>query len=448
MTSQPARFAEAIMPDVSPRARKITLTLLTITYFFSYMDRQILSILLEDIKADLILTDTQLGIISGLAFAVFYATLGIPVAWLADRKNRRNIIAVALALWSGATALCGFANNFLHLLLARIGVGIGEAGSSPPSHSMIADLYGPDKRAGALAIYSLGVTLGAAMGTILGGTVAHYFGWRMAFFVIGLPGILLAVAVRLFAVEPPRGMSDAAQTISDDSSPTLADGFRAMWANRAARHLVAGVTITSMIGYGLTFWGPAYYIRSFGFDKLQIAMYIAPILAVGGVVGTVGGGKLADWCASRYGLHSQSLMIAILKTIALPFLFALYLIYDPWIAMGSYFVALIFQTGYLGPTFALIQGLAPLKMRAVWAAITLLVINLIGLGAGPTAIGILSDVYMPMFGDESLRYALLTGAALTPWAVFHYWRAGVLLKADQQKAAGQESGDPATTVIA
>ncbi len=429
MASKAEEFARTVMPGVTPRARTITLTLLTITYFFSYMDRQILSILLEDIKADLLLSDTQLGVLSGLAFALFYATLGIPVAWLADRKNRRNIIAIALALWSGATALCGFAQNFVQLLLARIGVGIGEAGSSPPSHSMIADLYGPEKRAGALAIYSLGVTLGAAMGTILGGTIAHYFGWRMAFFVIGLPGILLAVAVRLFAIEPPRGLSDAGQLVEDDSSPSLADGFRAIWASRAARHLIAGVTITSMVGYGLTFWGPAYYIRSFGFDTLQIAVYIAPILAVAGVVGTVGGGKLADYCATRWGLHSQSWMIAILKSVALPFLFALYLLQDAWIALGAYFIALLFQTCYLGPTFALIQGLAPLKMRALWAAITLLVINLIGLGAGPTAIGILSDVYSDMFGDESLRYALLTGAALTPWAVYHYWRAGVALKA-------------------
>ncbi|WP_187334586.1 spinster family MFS transporter [Novosphingopyxis iocasae] len=435
MASKAADFAETVMPGVSPRARKITLALLTITYFFSYMDRQILSILIEDIKADLVLTDTQIGIVAGLAFAVFYATLGIPVAWLADRKNRRNIISVALALWSGATALCGFANNFVHLLLARIGVGIGEAGSSPPSHSMIADLYGPKKRAGALAIYSLGVTLGAAMGTILGGTIAHFYGWRMAFFVIGLPGILLAIAVRLFAVEPPRGMSDAAQTVADDSSPSLWDGFRALWQNRAARHLVAGVTITSMIGYALTSWGPAYYIRSFGFDKLEIALYIAPILAVAGVAGTVGGGKLADRLAERHGLHSQSMMIAVGKTAALPFLFALYLLQDAWWAMASYFIALLFQSCYLGPTFALIQGLAPLKMRAVWAAITLLVINLIGLGAGPTAIGILSDVYRGAFGEESLRYALLTGAAFTPWAVWHYWRAGKALKEMERAAA-------------
>ena len=150
------------------------------------------------------------------------------------------------------------------------------------------------------------------------------------------------------------------------------------------------------------------------------------------MAGTLGGGKLADWCAARWGLHSQSWMIAVLKSIALPFLAALYLLHDPWIAMGSYFLALLFQTCYLGPTFALIQGLAPLKMRAVWAAITLLVINLIGLGVGPTAIGILSDAYSGMFGEESLRYALLTGAALTPWAVYHYWRAGVALKAAAQ----------------
>lgn len=425
--------ADAVLPraesedERAMRLRTLTLILLTAAYFFSYMDRYILSILLEDIKAELLLSDTQLGILSGIAFALFYATLGVPIAWLADRWNRRNIIAIALALWSAMTALCGFAGNFGQLLAARVGVGIGEAGSSPPSHSIIADLYPPAQRASALAIYTLGITVGAGAGTILGGSIAYYFDWRTAFFVVGIPGILLAVIIRLFAVEPPRGMSDAAQAVSADS-PTIRAGFASIWSNPAARHLVLGVTLTSLIGYGLTFWGPPYYIRSFGLDTRQIALILAPILMTAGIIGTVGGGRLADWCAKRWGLHTQSWMVAILKTIGLPFVFGLYLFGDVYWALGAYFVALLFQSCYLGPTFALLQGLAPLRMRAVWAAITLLVINLIGLGLGPTAIGMLSDAFEPRFGEESLRYALLCGACLTPWAIFHYWRAGLLLK--------------------
>ncbi len=426
-------IAEAVIPRAESaderalRRRTLTLALLTATYFFSYMDRFILSVLAEGIKTDLLLSDTQLGLLSGLAFALFYATLGIPVAWLADRYNRRNIIAIALALWSGMTALCGLAGNFTQLLAARMGVGVGEAGSSPPSHSIIADLYPPEKRASAMAIYTLGVTVGAGAGTIIGGTVAYYFDWRMAFLVVGIPGVILAVFVRLFAVEPRRGLSDAAQAASSET-PGIGAGFASLWRTPAARHLVMGVTITSLIGYGLTFWGPPYYVRSFGLDTRQIGLILAPILMVAGIIGVVGGGRLADWCAMRWGLHAQSWMIAILKTIALPFVFALYLLGDVYFALGCYAVALIFQSCYLGPTFALLQGLAPLRMRAVWSAITLLVINLIGLGLGPTAIGIVSDLFEPRFGTESLRYALLCGAALTPWAIFHYWRAGVLLK--------------------
>ncbi len=437
-----AGIADAVVPkpetesERALRLRTVTLVLLTVTYFFSYMDRYILSVLLEDIKADLLLSDTQLGILSGIAFALFYATLGVPVAWLADRWNRRNIISIALALWSAMTALCGLAQNFGQLLAARIGVGVGEAGSSPPSHSIIADLYPPEKRAGALAIYTLGVTVGAGAGTILGGTITYYFDWRTAFLAVGLPGILLAIIVRLFAVEPPRGMSDAAQVVSADS-PSIWDGFKSILSHPAARHLVFGVTITSLIGYGLTFWGPPYYIRSFGLDTRQIALILAPLIMVAGIIGTVGGGKLADFCAQRWGLHSQSWMIAILKSIAFPFYISLYLFTDVYWALGAYAIALVLQSCYLGPTFALLQGLAPLKMRAVWAAITLLILNLIGLGLGPTAIGMLSDTFRPAFGEESLRYALLCGASLTPWAIFHYWRGGVLLRRHFEEAAAK-----------
>ncbi|MGB7404416.1 MAG: MFS transporter, partial [Pacificimonas sp.] len=377
-----------------------------------------------------LLNDAQLGYLSGLAFALFYATLGIPIASLADRKNRRNIIAIALATWSGMTALCGLAQNFTQLLLARIGVGVGEAGSSPPSHSMIADLYPAKERASALAIYSLGVTIGGFAGTFFGGNITYYFDWRTAFLAVGIPGILLAIIVRLFAVEPPRGMSDVVQAASS-ARTTIRSGFAAMARNRAAVHLVMGVTITSLIGYGLTLFSPSFLIRNFGITTFEVANFYAPVVLVAGVVGTIGGGKLADRLAERYGLHAQSWMIFALKTAAFPFLLLFYLFDDIYWSVGSYAIALLFQSCYLGPTFALIQGLAPLNMRAVWAAITLFVINLIGLGIGPTLVGVLSVDYQSRFGlddAESLKWALLTIAALTPWAIFHYWRGGVHLK--------------------
>ncbi|GMN01900.1 spinster family MFS transporter [Erythrobacter sp. MTPC3] len=411
---------------IAPRARNVTLALLTITYFFSYMDRQILAILLEDIKADLLLNDTQLGLLSGFAFAIFYATLGIPVAALADRMNRVNIISIALALWSGMTAVCGLAQNFTHLLLARIGVGIGEAGSSPPSHSIIADLYPANKRALALSIYSLGVTLGAAAGQMFGGNLTYFFDWRVAFIAIGVPGVVLAIIVKVFATEPMRkaepGAVDATET------PSIGEGFKTIFANRAALWLILGVTLTSMIGYALTGWTPAYLIRSFGLNTLQVGNIVAPLLAIAGVASGLGSGWLANRLSDRFGMFAQPLMIAALKAIALPFLLWFYFAQDAVWAVGAYLVAVLFQSCYLGPTFALIQTLAPLRMRAVWAAVTLLIINLVGLGLGPTMVGVISDLFVERHGDESLRYSLLVIASFTPLAIFAYWRSSVALK--------------------
>lgn len=425
--------AAASEQEVSDRARKVTLFLLTVTYFFSYMDRQILAILLEDIKADLVLSDTQLGLLSGFAFALFYATLGIPVAALADRMNRINLISIALALWSAMTAVCGLAQNFAQLLAARIGVGIGEAGSSPPSHSIIADLYPAEKRALALSIYSLGVTLGAAAGQMFGGNLTYFFDWRVAFIVIGLPGVLLAVIVKLFATEPPRRAEPG--TLADENQPSIREGFRSIFANASARWMIAGVTLTSAIGYALTGWTPAYLIRIFDLNTLQVGNIVAPLLALAGVASGLGGGWLANRMTARDGLWRQPWMIAVLKTVAMPFLLWFYLAEGAVTAVGVYFIAVLFQSSYLGPTFAVIQTLAPLKMRAVWAAITLLIINLIGLGLGPTMVGVLSDLFAPRYGDQSLRYALLVIAAVTPFAILCYWRAAVLLKRDFPKVA-------------
>ena len=431
MTNPDATNPHAIADALAVKRRGWTLGLLTTAYFFSYMDRQILAILQELIRKDLDLSDTQLGLLAGLAFAIFYATLGLPVARLADRGNRITIITIALTIWSIMTAVCGLAQNFVQLLLARIGVGVGEAGSSPPSHSIIADLYPPEKRAGAMGIYSLGVVLGAAFGTTIGGLVAAAYGWRVAMFTVGLPGVLLAIIIKLVVVEPRRGLSDVqivAEAQERGAMPSLAEGFRGMWANGAAVHLVMGVTVTSLIGYGTTAFGPSYMQRSLGVSMVDIARYIAPVAAVCGSLSAVVGGWLANRVAKRWGIHAQAWLVLALKSVGLPLAFLFFAARDTQTGVILYWISLLLTNSYLGPTFALIQGLAPIRMRALWAAITLLVINLFGLGLGPTLIGVLSDLYRPAAGEESLRWALLTFVAATPWALWHYWRAGVLLK--------------------
>ncbi|WP_294193415.1 MFS transporter [uncultured Sphingomonas sp.] len=418
-----------IADTLALKRRGLTLALLTLTYFFSFMDRQILAILLEAIKADLKLSDTQLGLLSGLVFAIFYATLGIPIARLADRTSRKRIIAISLAVWSVMTALSGMAQNFTQLMLARIGVGVGEAGAGPPSHSIIADLYPPEKRASAMAIYSLGVLLGGGLGMMIGGVVAHAYNWRVAMMVVGLPGVILAAFVWLFLAEPRRGLSDAQRAMEAPAAmPPLGEGIAAMWRDPAALYLVAAVTLTSLVGYALTGWGPSYMQRSLGMSMLDVSKYVALPAAIIGSTSALLGGVAADRAAKRHGLHAQSWVVAVFKLIAFPFAVGFYFVDDPRIALASYFIAALFAGAYLGPSFALIQHLAPIKLRSVWAALTLLVINLVGLGLGPFLVGRLSDAMQPTYGAQSLRWAMLCVALLTPVAIYAYWRAGSLMK--------------------
>lgn len=439
--SEPAADAPGLAQSAADaralRRRGMTLALLTIVYFFSFMDRYILTILLEDIKKALDLSDTQLGLLQGFAFAMLYATLGIPVARLADRSNRRNIIAASLALWSAMTAACGLALNYGQLLAARVGVGIGEAGSSPPSHSMIADLYPPEKRSGAMAIYSTGVVLGGGFGTMIGGTIAHLFGWRYALMAVGAPGLMLALIVWLFVVEPRRGLSDPARAVPAPQPP-LIEGFRSLFANPVAAHLVMALTVTSFVGYSLASFLPSFMQRSYGVSLLTVALELAPAVAIVGTFSGIVSGRIADRLARERGLYMQPWLIAVTKGIAFPCALVFYLASDFTIGFTFALLVYLFSSSYLGPSFALLQGQAPVKMRALWAAITLLIINLIGLGLGPSMVGALSDAFRATQGQESLRYAMLVAECFTPWAIFHYWRAGVLMK--RQQVAGVAAG--------
>jgi len=392
----PGLFSEA--------TRRYALSVLVVVYTFNFIDRQILSILLEPIKQDLGLSDTQLGLLTGFAFAFFYATLGIPIARYADRANRRNVIAGALAIWSGMTALSGLAQNFWQLLVARIGVGVGEAGCSPPAHSMLADYFPAERRATALGIYSLGIPVGILFGFLAGGWINEFFGWRVAFFVVGVPGLILALLVRLSLREPTRGMAEGRQVSGEQ--PSIRETLTALWRQRSFRHLAFGGALTAFVGYGVINWVPSFLIRSHGMQTGEIGTWLGLILGIPGGIGIALGGYLAD----RFGARDTRWYLWIVSVALLagiPFAVATYLVPSAYAALWCLVLPVMFGNFYQATTFSQTQGLVGLRMRAVAAAILLFILNIIGLGLGPQAVGILSDLLRPQYGDESLRYALL-----------------------------------------
>jgi predicted MFS family arabinose efflux permease len=278
--------------------RRYVLGLLAVVYTFNYTDRQILAILLQPIKKELLLTDTQLGFLSGMAFALFYVSLGVPIARLADRSHRVNIISVSIFLWSLMTALSGLAASFWHLLLTRVGVGIGEAGCTPPAHSLISDYFAADQRSSALAVYSLGVPVGAFLGMLIGGWVAEWYGWRNAFFVVGLPGLALAVLVRLSIREPARGLADGrsadSQEGDDEKAPTLGQVLSFLWSRKTFRHITMGTALLAAGAFASASWIPPFLIRSHGMGLGEVGTWLSLLTLVGGVTGVLAGGYFGD----------------------------------------------------------------------------------------------------------------------------------------------------------
>ena len=411
----------------SPAVRNYALGVLVVVYTFNFIDRQILSILLEPIKQDLGLSDSALGMLTGFAFALFYATLGIPIARFADRSNRRNLIAWALAIWSAMTAVSGLAQNFWHLLLARIGVGVGEAGCSPPAHSMLADYFPTENRATALGIYSLGIPFGILFGFIAGGWLNEFFGWRVAFFIVGVPGLLLAILVRFTLREPPRGMAEG--RVADEEQPTIMETFRFLWSKRSFRHMAVGGGLTAFVGYGVITWVPSFLIRSYGMNTGDVGTYLGLILGIPGGIGIALGGYLAD----RYGARDTRWYLWIVSVALIastPLFFGVYLSNTAFASLMFLILPILLGNFYQATTFSQTQGLVSLRMRSVAAAVLLFILNMIGLGAGPQAVGILSDLLQPSYGDESLRYALLILSTVQIWAAYHYYQAGKSLKDD------------------
>ena len=408
-------------PGYSKKYRAYVLLVLTGVYTFNFIDRQILVILQQSIKSDLGLSDTQLGLLTGFAFALFYVTMGIPIARLADRSNRKNIIALALAVWSAMTAISGFVQNYWQLLLARIGVGIGEAGGSPPAHSIISDYFPAEKRATALAIYSIGIYIGILFGYLFGGWIDQYFGWRTAFLVIGIPGIIYALLVLFTVKEPVRGQLDIH---THNKNPLeLKEVTRLLLSYKTFIYLSFAAGLTAFGSYGVGNFSPPFLYRVHELDSATIGTWLSFTTGIGGGLGTFAGGYLAD----RLGRQDVrwycwiSVIAGILKFI--PGTIFFFLDHTLTVLIATFFST--FLTGiYLGPTIAVIHNLVIAKMRAFASAILFFVLNLVGLGFGPLVIGMISDWLEPVYGSTSLRWAFTFSYISGTLAIILFYKAG------------------------
>lgn len=407
---------------------RLTLWILLIVYIFNFIDRQIVNILAEPIARDLDLSDTQIGLMTGLAFALFYTALGLPIARYADRSgtHRPRLIACALATWSLMTALCGLAQNFWQLLLARIGVGVGEAGCTPPAHSLIADLVPADRRSSALAFYSLGIPIGSLLGMMIGGVLADWLGWREAFLFVGLPGVAMALVV-WFALREPRfeGLSSTVKTAPAPEKP-LFKAMGTVLGSRAFVLLLVAGSAAAFLSYGKTTWTTIFFQRTHGMTPGEVGLWFGLINGMAGAVGTFLGG----WLADRYGKTNRRHVLtapAIGMAIAVPLALLAYNAPTWQIALTLLLIPTLCNSLYYGPVYSAAQGLVPLRSRAIAAATLLFFQNLIGLGLGPLFFGMLSDWLQPGFGSESVRYVLYGAALLGLVPAFFFWRASLRL---------------------
>lgn len=412
-------------PEVGGPYAYYVLGVLFAMYIFNFLDRQLLAILLQPIKEDLQISDTALGFLTGFAFAVFYTFAGLPLARLADRWVRRSLIAISIATWSVMTAASGLARGFTDLAIARIGVGIGEAGATPPAHSLLSDYFPPEKRATVLAMYACGVPVGSGLGYWLGGWINDEFGWRMAFFLVGLPGVLVALLVRLTVREPLRGASEHIPVSTRQYS--LPEVWRFFSRLPSGRRISLAAACIAFAGYGLAAWIPAFFIRIHHMTPGQLGLWMSWITALGGVIGSFSGGVIADrWGRTQPRARAYVSMSGALLSI--PFNIASVLLDDYRLALLSFLPATIGATLWFGPATSLVQDLVPPAMRATAAAVFIFILTIIGLGAGPQMIGILNDwIGTP----DAIRYSLLfVAVVMNLLAAWCFWLTGKSLAED------------------
>jgi len=436
--------APAGIEPLAEGPRKYALGLLMVIYVFNFLDRQVVNILAEPIKQDLGIADWQIGALTGTAFALFYTFLGLPIARLAERANRVKIISVAVGVWSMCTMACGLAGGYIQLLLARIGVGVGEAGCTPPAHSLISDYTPAEKRTSAIAFYSMGIPLGSLAGMALGGIIADSYGWRIAFFVAGAPGILLALAAWFTLPEPRR---DVAVAKSHDG-PSFMDAVRELSKKPAFIWMSLAAAINAWVSYGhISFYG-SFYGRNHaeglselaaGFNNLFgtqlgalgfLGLALGLLIGIFGAIGTFSGGQIADrWVAKDK--RAYAFLPAIVGLVGiLPFLVAM-ITNSTALSFAALAIATLLGSVWYGPIFACAQSLVSSRTRATASAVILFVINLIGLGIGPLIAGAISDGFATQYGEAlGVRYSLITVGAIGLLALPCFWLASRTLADD------------------
>ena len=402
---------------------------LWVVMLLRFVDLQIVAVLLESIRREFEVSDTLLGLMTGSAFAIFYGTLGVPIAWLADRYNRRNIIVAAVGLWSAMTALCGLAGSFTSLFIARMGVGVGEAGGQPPAYSLVSDYVPPEKRSSVFAILNSAVPFGVFCGFIIGGWVNQHYGWRAAFMVVGLPGVLIALLIWLTVREPPRGLSDNRTNVAP---VPLGESLGYLWRTRSYRHLVLATTIFTLGAIGSGIWIPSFFVRVHGMANAEVAVWLAFIYGGGGVLGAMLGGYLADRLVARNNdKRWYAWLSAIAAAAILPFSFFVYLWPDPVTALLVHIGTTILMHSWMGPAYGTVQSIAGLPRRAMAAAVNGFAVNLLALGLGPLIVGAASDYFNARFGENSLRYSILAVVVVCySWAALHFCLASRTLRQD------------------
>jgi len=404
-----------------------TLGMLTSIYLVNFIDRQILPILLPQVKAEFGLSDSALGLLVGPTFALFYATMGLPLALLADRVNRQRLIAVSLALFSAMTIACGLVTQFWQLAMARVLTGVGEAGTGPASQTMITDLYPPQQRARAQAIYATGANLGVLVAFAAGGAIAQAWGWRTAFIAAGLPGLVIAVVLLTTVRNPPRGAHDGAAAKAD--AVPLGTVMRQLWGSRAFRWTALGACTTCFTAYSLSSFFPLFLSRSHGLSTREIGLAMALSIGLCGGLATYFAGHFADRLGRR-DRRWYAWVPAIAALAPLPLAPVCFLAPDTGLALAAAIVPLSLTAAFIGPTITLIQQLVPVRSRATAVATLILIDNIIGLGLGPQFVGIASDLMTPTFGTDALRYALLASTAGSAISVFGFVMAARHLRAE------------------
>lgn len=398
---------------------RYTLVILTAILAVNQLDRNILGILLDDIGREFSLSDTQLGLLSGALFVAVYVLFGFPIARLAARGNRRNIIAASAAVWSALTIAMAAAQNFLHLALARLGVGIGEAGAVVPSHSMISDLYPPEKRTSAMATFVVGANIGVLLAFLIGGIAGQFLGWRWALVIAGVPGLVLALLMWLTVPEPARTVPVA--PVEERKSLLLA-ALKAIWADKGLFHAMFGVAVTGIVTFGALAWNATFIIRAHELNQLQTGIFLALVIGVFGGVVTFASGKLADRLGARNPKWRLGIVIAAIL-IAKPFAIGFLLIENTALSLAMLAISASVASVFWGPSFAFLHGRISHELRPMATAIYMFAFNMIGVGVGPTVIGIASDTLFADAGPRSLAYAILLVQIAGIWAAWHYWRA-------------------------